>query len=70
MSTERNGFMDEEAAAKFLGVKPGTLSVWRSSGKYNLPFMKIGHLVRYKQTDLEDWMASRTFTAGAKARNR
>ena len=33
---------DEKAAADFLGVATGTLSVWRSTGRYNLPFIKSG----------------------------
>ena len=45
--------LDEKQAAEFLSVAPGTLSVWRSVGRYSIPFIKIGHLVRYRRTDLE-----------------
>ena len=34
--------LDDHAAAALLDVSPGTLSVWRSTGRYNLPFLKIG----------------------------
>ena len=42
---------DDKAAADILDVSPGTLSVWRSTGRYNLPFVKIGRKVRYRKSD-------------------
>lgn len=57
--------LDEKAAASFLDLKPGTLSVWRSTGRYKIPFLKIGHLVRYRRTALEAWLESRTRANGA-----
>jgi hypothetical protein len=30
--------LDEKEAGLFLDTAPGTLSVWRSTGRYNLPF--------------------------------
>ena len=47
-------FMDKEdkllsrkETAELLGVKPSTLSVWASTGRYNLPFVKVGRLTKY-----------------------
>jgi hypothetical protein len=57
--------LDEKKAAEFLDVKPGTLSVWRSTGRYRIPFVKVGHLVRYRRADLELWLQSRTRASGA-----
>lgn len=57
--------LDEKAAADFLDLKPGTLSVWRSTGRYQIPFVKVGHLVRYRRADLETWLKSRTRANGA-----
>lgn len=54
--------LDEQAAATYLDLKPGTLSVWRSTGRYAIPFVKIGRKVRYRRADLEAWMAQRTRT--------
>lgn len=59
--------LDEKQAAEFLGVAPGTLSVWRSRGRYQLKFLKVGHLVRYRRADLETWLESRTRANGATA---
>ncbi len=52
--------LDEKAAAQFLDNSPGTLSVWRSTGRYNLPFIKIGRNVRYRRADLVAWLEKRT----------
>jgi DNA-binding transcriptional regulator YdaS (Cro superfamily) len=38
--------VDERQAATLLGVSPGTLSVWRSTGRYSIPFVKIGSRIR------------------------
>lgn len=52
--------VDDKQAAQALGVKASTLSVWRSTGRYNLPFRKVGRLVRYRLTDLAEFLARRT----------
>ena len=57
--------LDEKAAAELLDIAPGTLSVWRSTGRYRIPFVKVGRRVRYRRADLEAWLASRTRTNGA-----
>ena len=50
-----------------LDVSPGTLSVWRSTGRYALPFLKIGRKVRYRRADLDAWLAARLRETGATA---
>lgn len=50
-------------AANYLGVTPATLSVWRSTGRHNLPFVKVGHLVYYLRSDIDDWIFSRKKTS-------
>lgn len=52
--------IDDKQAAIVLGAKASTLSVWRSTGRYNLPYMKVGRLVRYRLSDLADFLARRT----------
>lgn len=59
--------LDDKTAAAILDVSPGTLSVWRSTGRYNLPFLKIGRKVRYRRADILDWMKSRTSESGTTA---
>jgi hypothetical protein len=57
--------LDDRAAAAVLDVTPGTLSVWRSTGRYALPFVKVGRNVRYRHSDLLAWLEKRTREAGA-----
>ena len=35
-----------------------TLAVWRCTGRFNLPFVKVGRAVRYRREDVEAFIAS------------
>ena len=59
MEKEKSDLISADDAAEFLGVSPGTLSVWRSTKRYFLPFVKVGHLVRYRRSDLSDFIERR-----------
>ena len=59
--------VDEKEAARILDISPGTLAVWRSTGRYNLRFLKVGRNVRYRRADLEAWLEKRTRETGATA---
>lgn len=48
-----------QQAAHALGVSARTLATWRSTGRHNLPFVKVGRLVRYRLQDVADWLQSR-----------
>lgn len=50
----------DKQAADVLHVKPTTLAVWRSTGRYNLPYLKVGRLVKYRLSDLAEFLARRT----------
>lgn len=52
--------VDEAEAASILGVKKQTLSAWRCTGRYDLPFIKVGRCVRYRRSDLVKFLADRT----------
>ncbi|VVQ28126.1 hypothetical protein PS943_00720 [Pseudomonas fluorescens] len=52
--------VDDKQAAEVLGVKVSTLSVWRSTGRYDLPFLKVGRLVRYRVSALAEFLAGCT----------
>jgi len=60
-----NDLLNEVQAAAILDTSVGTLQVWRSTGRYKIPFIKIGRNVRYKRADLEAWIESRTRSTGA-----
>ena len=57
--------LDNDPAADYLGVKPHTLEIWRASGRYRIPFVKVGRLVKYRRADLDAWLQSRTVNAEA-----
>ena len=59
MECESNLLKPKEAA-KFLGVSEGTLAVWRCENRYLLPYVKIGWLVRYKLSDLQEFIENFT----------
>lgn len=59
--------LNEKEAAQILDTSPGTLSVWRSTGRYKLPFLKVGHNVRYRRADLLAWLDARVRQSGATA---
>lgn len=61
----RTYLLDETQAAAALNVARGTLSVWRSTGRWNLRFTKIGRSVRYTVGDLLDFIERRTRANGA-----
>ncbi|WP_078834965.1 helix-turn-helix domain-containing protein [Pseudomonas extremaustralis] len=54
--------LGDRDAAHVLGVKTSTLAVWRSTGRYNLPYMKVGRLIRYRVSDLAEFLAKLTTT--------
>ncbi|PRC42816.1 DNA-binding protein [Mycobacterium sp. ITM-2017-0098] len=42
--------------AEFLGVTMSQLARWRFEGVYGPPFYKLGHSVRYRLSDVEQWL--------------
>lgn len=45
--------------SQILGITPGTLAVWRATKRYDLPYVKSGRLVRYREEDVEAFITSR-----------
>ncbi len=52
-------FIDERQLCAELGISAITAQSWRSNRK-GPAFIKVGRLVRYRRTDVEAWLASRT----------
>lgn len=67
MNTQTNldPLRNEAEAAETLGVKPTTLQIWRCTKRYPLPYIKVGRLVRYRQSALDAFLNSRTLGAAA-----
>lgn len=53
--------------AEWLGVTVGTLAVWRSTGRWGLPFVKVGRRVMYEVDAALAWKTTNTRVSGATA---
>lgn len=59
MSTlQQQTLLTQKQAAELLGLSPRTLEAWRLRGT-SPPYLKLGVAVRYRLTDLHEWMAER-----------
>ncbi len=56
----RSDLLTRDQAAEYLGVTSRTLAVWACTKRYNLPYVKMGRLVKYRRVDLEAFIARRT----------
>ena len=56
----QSNLLSRKEAAEYLGVTVHTLAVWKCTGRYNLPCIKIGRLAKYKLNDLDDFIQRRT----------
>ncbi len=63
--TEATKLLTPKETAKYLGVREQTLATWRCSARYGLPFIRIGRSVKYRLSDVENWLKSRTVGAAA-----
>jgi predicted site-specific integrase-resolvase len=52
--------LNSEQVAEILGVEPGTLGYWRCTGRYRLPYVKVGRLVMYRPEDVDEFIKNRT----------
>lgn len=60
--SEQESLLTRKEASKYLGVAVGTLAVWACNKRYNLPMVKVGHLVRYRKSDLDAFLERGRFT--------
>lgn len=51
-----NELLTRREAAAYLGVSEQTLAIWKCTGRYNLPYLKVGRLVKYEVADLEAFL--------------
>jgi excisionase family DNA binding protein len=45
--------LSRKEAAKYLGLSEQTLAIWKCTKRYDLPFVKIGRLIKYRKADLD-----------------
>ena len=58
--TNPNQLLTRQEASQFLGVSKGTLEVWATTKRYNLKYVKIGRLVKYRMQDLLNFLEEQT----------
>jgi len=63
MNLLKQDLLDDKQAAAFLTLKPQTLAIWRCTKRYDLPYIRVGRLIRYRRADLENFLANRTVEA-------
>ena len=56
MMTER--LMSPEEVADVLCVSTSTLAKWRGTGDPELPFLRIGGRIRYRSSDVDEFLES------------
>lgn len=64
VSRFQSDLLTRREAAAYLGVTPETLAVWASTRRYPLRFIKIGRLSKYRKSDLDAFINSRTVICG------
>jgi len=55
-----NKLLTTEETAIYLGVGKETLNVWRATKRYKIPYIKVGKLIKYRKSDLDEWLKHRT----------
>jgi len=60
MFTNNTKLIQPNEAAAILGVTASTLTVWRSTGRYTLPYVKVGARVMYQIADIYTFIEQRT----------
>jgi len=49
----RSDLLSRKEAAAYLGLSEQTLAIWKCTGRYNLPYVNVGRLVKYRKADLD-----------------
>lgn len=57
---KKDKLLTRKEAAEYLGVSEGTLAVWKVTKRYPLPVIKVGRLVRYRQSNLDKFLDDMT----------
>jgi hypothetical protein len=57
-AVEPEELIGSDEAAGMLGLKPNTLTTWRSE-KLGPTFLKVGRKVFYRRSDICSWLATR-----------
>jgi len=59
-SNPATNLIEPTQAAAYLKISLRTLAKWRSTGSPSIPYIKIGRCIRYRQADLDAYLAEHT----------
>jgi hypothetical protein len=59
---ENQELLTTAEAAALLRLQPQTLASWRSAGRYNLKYVRMGKKIFYRRADLIAWVSAREAT--------
>lgn len=62
VSADKPALLTPAEVAERIGVRVQTLAVWRTSGRYGLPYIRAGRLIRYRADDVDAWLNKRRQT--------
>jgi excisionase family DNA binding protein len=48
--------LSNDEAAEYLGIKPNTLTIWRTTKRFEIPYIQIGRKIKYKKSDLDKFL--------------
>jgi len=52
-----SSLLSRKEAAIYLGLSEQTLAIWKCTKRYDLPFVKIGRLIKYRKSDLDKFIS-------------
>jgi len=64
LSITENHLLSTFEAAAYLALKPATLEKWRSAGSGGPCYARMGHAIRYRRVDLDDYVAANVTAPG------
>ncbi len=68
-TSELSSSLKQKQSAVALDVTPGTMDVWTCTGRYYLPYYKVGREKVYLTEDLIDFVLSRRVLHGEAAQS-
>ena len=62
-SNHTRGLLTPLDVSRLLRIPESTLAVWRSTGRVQLAFVKVGRAVRYRRADIDRLMGGNSSAA-------
>ncbi|MGZ8174926.1 MULTISPECIES: helix-turn-helix domain-containing protein [Methylobacter] len=61
--THNADLLNNDQSAAYIGVTPRTLEVWRCTKRHQIPYIKVGRLVKYRKSALDAFLDQQTVDA-------